>query len=85
MGKRLIGMKYWGYLAGKLLAVTAVLILGWIGLNAVWPAPRDFMKIEDTSLARGIEYQLAVMIFGLIGAGLYHLVLLDQRYRCRAC
>ena len=83
-------MKYWSFLAAKLMAIGAVLWGLWIGLAFVWqpqPEPvfiqRHMVKLNPFGTHLG--YTAAMMALWLVAVGLVYLAVLDQRYRCRAC
>lgn len=78
-------MKYWLYFIAKLLAVGGFVQLLWIGIKAVLPEPKSFMRVKLNSFGHDLEYTFAALFVGLIAVGLVYLALLDQRYRCRTC
>jgi len=86
-------MKYWGYFAAKLLVVVAMLGLGWIGLNAIWPKPEPFMMrtpltfglVELHPFGHDLGFTAVAIAFGLACVGVLYLAFIDQRYRCRTC
>ena len=84
-GTVLIGMRYWAYLASKLLIAASLFSAGWYGLHAVWPRPQPFMRVQLDPFARDLGYTVAVMTFGLLALGVIYIILLDQRFRCRTC
>jgi hypothetical protein len=78
-------MKYWGYLAVKLV-VAAVLLRGLWGLIRLFLSQPDvFFGLEQRPFAHDLGYTTAMMVFFLVSAGVLYLVVWDQRYRCRAC
>jgi len=85
MGSRnLNGMRYWAYLAAKLLSAAAVFygLLGWIVRQ--FPAASD----PPEPLVDGgqiLLYNLAVLGWFLLCAGILYIIVRDQRYRCRIC
>jgi hypothetical protein len=78
-------MRYWSFLAAKLVAAWGLLTLVWIGMHALWPEPEPFMRVRLDPFARDLGYTVAVMVFGLVAVGVVYLIILDQRYRCRTC
>ena len=78
-------MKYWGYFAAKLLGLVGVMKLLWVGLLSVVPQPETFMYVRVSRFAQDLPWTLVFLFYTLFGAGLLHLIILDQRYRCRTC
>ncbi|MEZ5398036.1 MAG: hypothetical protein R2729_00120 [Bryobacteraceae bacterium] len=78
-------MRYWAYLAAKLLVAWGLVAGAWKLMNALWPQPEPFMRVQLEPFARDLGYTVAVMLVGLFAVGLVYLVILDQRYRCRTC
>jgi hypothetical protein len=75
-------MRYWGYLAAKLIAACGVLY----GLLCLIQAPQ--YSEPDAPLYHAGEYlavNVELMIWFLFGAGMLYLIVHDQRYRCRVC
>src|ERR1035441_7624101 len=85
MGSRnLNSMRYWAYLAAKLLSAAAVLygLLAWIIRQ--FPAASD----PPEPLVDGgqiLLFNLAVLGWFLLCAGALYSIVWDQRYRCRSC
>lgn len=95
---RLISVKYWAYLAGKLILIAAsTLGLLWAlkyHLMAVpyWRpvyTPRvGYHLVEDKhipSFGNDLWFTAAAGLCFLLACGLLYLAILDQRYRCRVC
>jgi len=79
-------MKYWGYFAGKLLAVLVFMRLAWPPLHrALLPNPEPSVYSHLDPMGHDMLYSFGVFGFCLVGAGLLYLIVLDQRYRCRTC
>jgi hypothetical protein len=82
-------MKYWAYLAAKLLAVGFALYYIWAGIRLVLPPAgfvyRDRFLYRNQFLGFDLAWTLAACVFFVICCGAVFLVLLDQRYRCRVC
>ena len=77
-------MKYWGFLLAKLMA-------GALFMGLVW---RAIVVSFRGSLASGFEqkpfghdlgFTSAMLLFFLACFGVLHLIVWDQRYRCRTC
>lgn len=82
-------MRYWGYLAAKLLAVGFALYYVWAGIRSLLPRPgliyRNQFLYRDQFFGFDLPWTLAAGLFFLICCGAVYLVFLDQRYRCRVC
>ena len=79
-------MRYWGYLAGKLVVAAAIFygMLRWLG----WMWPSDPHASPLAPLLDGnrvLLCNLAYMVCFLIASGVLYMVIWDQRYRCRVC
>jgi hypothetical protein len=78
-------MRYWGYLAGKLATVAAVVYgLQLLVSNCFPPAVTWYGKVHSLFLW-DMAYTFCVLGVWLIGAGLLALAVHDQRRRCRTC
>ncbi len=78
-------MRYGAFFAAKLLFVGGLLAVGWRVLHALWPEPEPFMKVRLSPFGTDLGYTFAILFFGLAAVALVYLVILDQRFRCRAC
>ena len=79
-------MRYWAYLVAKLVAAAGILWGTRRLMTAVMPAPETFMYMrEGDPFVTDLGYTFIMLVFWLFGAGLLWLIVLDQRYRCRAC
>ncbi|MEP6963014.1 MAG: hypothetical protein ABI995_13115 [Acidobacteriota bacterium] len=92
-------MRYWGYLAGKLLAAGLICYAaGAILVSAVpRPAPLSYLiagqfgnspghtVVVDRPFGNDLGYTIIMMVFGLICAGVLWAICIDHRYRCRTC
>ena len=82
------GMKYWLYLAAKLLLSVGVVLTLEAALCALYPAPPKqlpgYPPVKSLFL---YDMPFTFLVFGtwLIGAGLFFLSFWDQRRRCRTC
>jgi hypothetical protein len=79
-------MRYWAYLAAKLVFAAAVLC-GVLALTIViFPAelnPPPLAPLRDGEQI--LLFNLAVLGWFLLCAGALYLIVWDQRYRCRIC
>jgi hypothetical protein len=79
-------MRYWAYLFAKLVAAAGILWGVRKLMAAVMPAPETFMHMRFRDpFVTDLDYTFIMLLFWLFGAGLLWLIVLDQRYRCRAC
>ena len=84
--RSLKSMRYWAYLAAKLLAAAAALygLLAWIIRQ--FPAEHDpplMAPLRDGGQI--LLFNLVVLGWFLLCAGALYIVVWDQRYRCRIC
>ena len=79
-------MRYWAFLVAKLIAWVIVLRAVRTVLAALMPPPQSFMhqRFRDPFVT-DLNYTFIMLAFWLFAAGLLWLIVLDQRYRCRAC
>jgi hypothetical protein len=84
-------MRYWAFLAGKLVVAAAPLYGLLRLLEAQFPAiPRkkDDFDALVAPLAKGGQYllcDLSLLAWFLLCAGAFYLIVWDQRRRCRVC
>ncbi len=91
-------MKYWAYLAGKLLLALAWSFGMLWALRRYWPADRYWVPVYTPRVGYHLVEQVHFPKFGhdlwftsavglcfLVACGLISLAILDQRYRCRVC
>jgi hypothetical protein len=84
-------MRYWAFLAGKLVVAAAPLYGLLRLLEAQFPAiPRkkDDFDALVAPLAKGGQYllcDLSLLAWFLLCAGILYLIVWDQRRRCRVC
>ena len=77
-------MRYWAWFAAK-LAVAAPVFWGLLRVIA-WLFPAG--KTPLAPLDKGASYllcDLTLMVWFLLAAGTFYLIVWDQRYRCRVC
>jgi hypothetical protein len=78
-------MRYWAWLAIKLTA-GAALLLGIDQLIHAWfPRPGAFLYAHPEPFAHDLAYTTVMMVFFLLCFGVLHLIIWDQRTRCRTC
>jgi hypothetical protein len=79
-------MKYWGYLLAKLLVWVGVCYgLGVLFLWLFPLRPTLFMKYYNHPFLHDLRWTTAFLVFLMLCSGMFHLVILDQKYRCRTC
>jgi len=79
-------MKYWAYLAGKLV-VWALIVLGmdWVvSRKLANPLPVKYYGNQHP-FTHDLSYTFIVMACWLVAVGIMWMVIWDQRYRCREC
>ncbi len=79
-------MKYWGFLVAKLAVGGAfAYAVGW-AIHNWYPDPGPFvLDIRPDPFAHDLSYTFTMLGYFLFSLGLLYLIILDQRYRCRAC
>jgi hypothetical protein len=75
-------MRYWAYLAAKLLATAVCLRYIWLGMTWLLPRPHLY---RNNFLGYDLNWTLAAGLFFLISCGAVVACVLEQRYRCRVC
>ncbi len=78
-------MKYWGYLAAKLLAVAVIAYAGAAAIVFFCPVSGPFASVTDRPFGRDLPYTFAMLAWFLICLGGLYLAIVDTRYRCRTC
>ena len=77
-------MKYWGFLLLKLIAGALVMGVVW---RAIVVSFRGAVTagFEQKPFGHDLGFTTAMLLFFLACFGVLHLIILDQRYRCRTC
>ncbi len=79
-------MRYWLWLAAKLLVGAACLTAAWLLVVKYTPYAPPVSALEALSyLAWQLSWTLTIGAFFLFACGLACVCLLDQAYRCRVC
>lgn len=84
-------MRYWAYLAGKVVAAAAPLYALLLLLVSIFPAiphKKDDYDSAVAPLAKAGEFllcDLCLLVWFLLCAGALYLIIWDQRRRCRVC
>jgi hypothetical protein len=84
-------MRYWAYLAGKLIAAAAPLYGLLVLIERSFPSRKE--PITDSAAAfdalrgttQALLCDLSLMGWFLLSAGVFYLIIWDQRRRCRVC
>jgi len=75
-------MRYWAYLAAKLLVVGLAAQVVWLGVSSLLPDP---LMRANQFLGYDLPWTFAAGGVFLLACGAAYLSMLDQRYRCRVC
>jgi hypothetical protein len=78
-------MRYWGYLAVKLVAAAAALYGLGLALARVLPKPELHPNVTGDAFGHSLGFTVLVMVYTVACAGLLGLIVIDHRYRCRTC
>jgi hypothetical protein len=79
-------MKYWGYFFGKVVAGAGLVAAVWPLFKKILPAPQPYVVYAGLNpMGHDLGYSAAVYGFWLLVLGLFSLIVLDQKYRCRTC
>jgi len=78
-------MRYWGILLAKVAAGCGFLGAAFAVFSAFWPEPPLLKGVKHPPFGTDLNYTLAILGFWLAAVGLGYLIVVDQRYRCRAC
>lgn len=78
-------MRYWAFLAGKLLASFGISYGLLRLLNLIWPSQAEFGYSYPPRFAHDLWYTAGIGVWFLLSWGLVYFCVWDQRYRCRVC
>lgn len=78
-------MRYWGFLAAKLLLAAAILRVAWVLIRFTLWKPVILGGVLRDPFLHDLPYTTALLGFWLLSAGLLWVAVVDQRYRCRTC
>ena len=78
-------VRYWGFLALKLILSCAIAAVFLCEINYSWTPRYPIPEINWYLFYRDLRYTLLIGILFLGLLGLLYLSVLDQRYRCRVC
>jgi hypothetical protein len=78
-------MRYWAYLAGKVVAAFATFYGLLALLNLIWkPEAHKFLTVAPR-FGYSLGYTLTTLLLFLLFCAALYLSIWDQRYRCRVC
>jgi len=79
-------MRYWAYLAGKLVAAAAPLYGLLILLDRIFPPPPHINSLSALdNIGPELVRDLVLLAWFLLSAGALYSIVWDQRRRCRVC
>jgi hypothetical protein len=79
------GVRYWGFLAIKLLSNCAIAAVFLCEINYSWTPRYPLPQLNWRLFGIDLLYTTLVLLWFLFLSGLVYLSVLDQRYRCRVC
>lgn len=77
-------MKYWAWFVVKLLAAVGVLLPIDYAIHS-WARPANIFYSHPEPFTHDLAYTAVMMVFFLLCYGILHLIIWDQRTRCRTC
>ncbi|MGH9630272.1 MAG: hypothetical protein ACRD7E_18310 [Bryobacteraceae bacterium] len=78
-------MKYWGILAAKILVAVVLLYYVWFGLHTWYELPEHVKRFGHDPFLHDLPWTTIMLVYSLLCTGIGALIVVDQRYRCRAC
>lgn len=78
-------MKYWGFLLLKLVAGAWVMLLVWLAIAFSFRSAFESPLYGQKPFGHDLGFTTAMLIYFLACFGVVHLIVWDQRYRCRTC
>ncbi len=78
-------MKYWGFLLLKLVAGALVMLVVWSAIVVSFRGTLDNTLYGQRPFGHDLGFTSAMLLFFLACFGVLHLIIWDQRYRCRTC
>jgi len=78
-------MRYWLWFVVKLVAAVGVLLPIDYAIHAWFPRPVNIFYSHPEPFTHDLAYTAVMMVFFLLCYGVLHLIILDQRTRCRTC
>lgn len=78
-------MKYWGFLAAKLVVASLVLFGIWLGIYRWYPFPAYYADHPQDAFMHDLPWTTLMLVYNLLCNAVLFFIILDQRYRCRSC
>lgn len=78
-------MKYWGFLLLKLAAAAAVMGAVWLAIVFAFRGAFENPIYRRGPFGQDLGFTTAMLLYFLACFGVLHLIIWDQRYRCRTC
>jgi hypothetical protein len=78
-------VRYWGYLAGKLIVAAGIAFGLLTAINSLWPPAPLVFNMRLPRFGIDLLYTSVIGLWFLVLSGMLYLCVLDQRYRCRVC
>ncbi|HTC33651.1 MAG TPA: hypothetical protein VK724_09775 [Bryobacteraceae bacterium] len=78
-------VKYWAYLLLKLAAAGVVMRVVWLAIVAAFRGTIAYPAFEQKPFGHDLGFTTAMLLYFLACFGVLHLIIWDQRYRCRTC
>ena len=78
-------MKYWGFLLLKLVAAGLVMRVLLAAILVGFRGPVLYPGGPQKPFGHDLGFTTAMLVFFLACFGVVHLIIWDQRYRCRSC
>jgi hypothetical protein len=78
-------MKYWGFLLLKLAAGALVMLVVWVAIVSIFRSSIENTIYSQRPFGHDLGFTTAMLLYFLACFGVLHLIIWDQRYRCRTC
>ena len=78
-------MRYWGWFVVKLVAAATMLLAIDYGIRLWFPRPVPVFYSHPEPFTHDLAYTAVMMVFFLVCYGVLHLIIWDQKTRCRPC
>jgi hypothetical protein len=79
-------MKYWSYFAAKVLVASAIVYWLQHSVQFAFPVPpRNRYGPPPPMFLNDMAFTFSILLVWLAATGIFHLVVWDQRRRCRTC
>src|SRR5689334_5291622 len=78
-------MKYWGFLAAKLVSAVVALYALWLALYHWYPVPAYYIAAHKELFLHDLPWTTLVFLYNLLAQIVLIAIIWDQRLRCRTC